>query len=49
MLERSIYAKGIFGIIKEDYHYDRLCIRGEYDVKLEITLVGIGYNIKKIL
>lgn len=37
MKERSIYAEGTFGIIKEDYQYDRL----------EITLVAIGFNIRK--
>lgn len=45
--KRSIYAEGTFGIIKEDYHYDRLRRRGESGVKLEITLVAIGFNIRK--
>ena len=47
MKKRSIYAEGTFGIIKEDYHYDRLRRRGESGVKLEITLVAIGFNIRK--
>lgn len=47
MKNRSIYAEGTFGIIKEDYHYNRLRRRGESGVKLEITLVAIGFNIRK--
>lgn len=47
MKERSIYAEGTFGIIKEDYHYDKLRRRGESGVKLEITLVAIGFNIRR--
>jgi transposase len=47
MKDRSIYSEGTFGIIKEDYHYNRLRRRGESGVKLEITLVAIGFNMRK--
>ena len=47
MKNRSIYAEGTFGIIKEDYHYARVRRRGISGVKLEITLVAIGFNLRK--
>lgn len=47
MKRRSIYAEGAFGIIKEDFKYDRLRRRGESGVKLEIILVATGFNIRK--
>ena len=42
-----IYAEGTFGIIKEDYQYSRLRRKGISGVKLEITLVAIGFNLRK--
>lgn len=47
MRNRSIFSEGAFGIIKEDYHYSRLRRRGESGVKLELTLVAIGFNIRR--
>ena len=44
---RQIYSEGVFGILKEDHHYSKLRRRGESGVKLEITLVAIGFNIRK--
>jgi len=45
--KRSIYAEGVFGILKQDYGYIRLHRRGKLKVELEITLTVIGFNLKK--
>lgn len=47
MKKRSSQAEGVFGIIKEDYGYDRLHRRGKSNVETEIFLVGIAFNIRK--
>lgn len=47
MKNRSSQAEGVFGIIKEDYGYDRLHRRGKSGVETEIFLVGIAFNIRK--
>ena len=46
-VRRSIEAEGAFGIIKQDWDYRRIHRRGMKDVKLEMFLVAIGFNIKK--
>lgn len=45
--QRSIQVEGAFGVIKEDFKYDRIHRRGMEKVKTEILMVCIGYNIKK--
>jgi len=45
--KRSIYAEGVFGILKQDYGYIRLHRRGIVKAELEITLVVTGFNLKK--
>jgi len=45
--KRSIYAEGVFGVLKQDYGYIRLHRRGILKVELEITLTVIGFNLKK--
>lgn len=47
MTQRSIQAEGVFANIKQNYEYTRLRRKGETDVKEEIYLVAIGYNIRK--
>jgi len=47
MHQRSNEAEGTFGDWKENHKYDRLRRRGEDGVKLEITLVAIGHNLRK--
>lgn len=45
--KRSIYAEGVFGILRQDYGYIRLHRRGILKTELEMTLVIIGFNLKK--
>ena len=47
-MQRSIQVEGAFGIIKEDYGFRRFKRRGLINVKLEFTLIAIGYNLNKI-
>ena len=46
-MNRSIQAKGTFGIIKCDKSYKRLRRKGLNNVQLEILLVACGYNLYK--
>ena len=45
---RSIEAEGTFGIFKQDWDYDRIHRRGIDNVRLEVTLAAIGFNLKKL-
>jgi len=45
--KRSIYAEGVFGVLKQDYGYIRLHRRGILKTELELTLVIIGFNLNK--
>jgi len=47
MYQRSNEAEGTFGDWKANQKYDRLRRRGMTGVKVEITLVAIGHNIRK--
>lgn len=47
MSNRSSQSEGAFGILKEDYKFNRLSRRGETGVKLEVYSAAIGFNIKK--
>lgn len=47
MYQRSNEAEGTFGDWKANQKYDRLRRRGITGVKVEITLVAIGHNIRK--
>ena len=47
MRNRSAQAEGAFADIKQDFEYVRLHRRGESGVKVELSLVCIGYNIRK--
>ena len=47
MMNRSIQAEGVFGILKWDKSYKRLFRRGEKAVNLELTLVFCGFNLYK--
>lgn len=46
--QRSIQAEGAFGQIKEDFRYTRLHRTGMENVNLEIHLVCIGHNLRKL-
>lgn len=45
--QRSIQSEGTFGIIKQNMDYVRLKRRGNINVKTELLLIGIAYNIRK--
>jgi transposase len=45
---RSIQVEGAFGVLKEDYGFRRFLTRGKKNVKVEFTLLCLGYNINKL-
>lgn len=45
--QRSIQVEGAFGVLKEDMGYARIRRRGIQNIKTEIFLVLIGYNLRK--
>lgn len=47
-MNRSIQAEGAFGVLKNDYDFQRFLLRGKTKVKLEILLLCFGYNINKL-
>lgn len=47
-MNRSIQVEGAFGVLKNDYGFQRFLLRGKTRVKLEILLLGFGYNINKL-
>ena len=44
---RSIQVEGAFGVLKNDYGFQRFLLRGKKKVKLEILLLSMGYNLNK--
>ncbi|MBR3241800.1 MAG: IS1182 family transposase [Parasporobacterium sp.] len=46
-MNRSIQAEGAFGVIKQDRKYRRISRKGHENVRLEIFLVLLGYNLYK--
>lgn len=44
---RSSQAEGTFGLIKQDLGYQRIRRRKTENVKLELMLLSIGYNLRK--
>ena len=47
-MNRSIQVEGAFGVLKNDYEFQRILLRGKPRVKLEILLLCMGYNINKL-
>ena len=47
-INRSIQVEGAFGVLKNDYEFQRFLLRGKTKVKLEILLLCFGYNINKL-
>ena len=45
---RSIQAEGVFGVIKENYKFRQLLLRGKKKVETEIAIVAMAYNINKL-
>lgn len=47
-MNRSIQVEGAFGVLKNDYDFQKFLLRGKTKVKLEIFLLCFGYNINKL-
>lgn len=47
-MNRSIQVEGAFGVLKNDYEFQRFLLRGKNKVKTEILLLCLGYNINKL-
>ena len=47
-MNRSIQVEGAFGVLKNDYEFQRFLLRVKLKVKLEILLLCFGYNINKL-
>lgn len=47
-MNRSIQVEGAYGVLKNDYGFQRFLLRGKTKVKLEIFLLCIGYSINKL-
>lgn len=47
-VNRSIQVEGAFGVLKNDYNFNRFLTRGKNSVKTEFFLLCFGYNINKL-
>ena len=47
-INRSIQVEGAFGVLKKDMGFRRFLTRGTPNVKTEITLLCLAYNIQKL-
>lgn len=47
-MNRSIQVEGAFGVLKNDYQFNRFLTRGKNSVKTEFILLCFGYNINKL-
>jgi transposase len=47
-VNRSIQVEGAFGVLKNDYNFNRFLTRGKSCVKTEFLLLCFGYNINKL-
>ena len=47
-INRSIQVEGAFGVLKNDYGFDRFLTCGKINVKIEFLLLSMGYNINKL-
>ena len=47
-MNRSIQVEGVFGVLKNDYNFQRFLLRGKTNVKIEFLLLSLGYNINKL-
>ena len=47
-MNRSIQVEGAFGVLKNDYKFQRFLLRGKPRVRLEILLLCLGYNLNKL-
>ena len=44
----SLQVEGTFGVLKNDYRFQRFLPQGKKKVKLEILLLSMGYNLNKL-
>jgi transposase len=47
-VNRSIQVEGAFGVLKNDYNFNRFLTRGKTSVKTEFILLCFGYNVNKL-
>lgn len=47
-MNRSIQVEGAFGVLKNNYEFNRFLTRGKSSVKTEFILLCFGYNINKL-
>jgi len=47
-VNRSIQVEGAFGVLKNDYGFNRFLTRGKHNVKTEFLLLCLGYNVNKL-
>lgn len=47
-MNRSIQAEGVFGILKQDLQFQRFLLRGKENVRTEILLLALGFDINKL-
>lgn len=47
-VNRSIQVEGAFGVLKNDYNFNRFLARGKNNVKTESLLLCLGYNVNKL-
>ena len=47
-MNRSIQEEGAFGVLKNDYEFQRFLLRGKTKVKREILLLCMEYNLNKL-
>lgn len=47
-INRSIQVEGAFGVLKNDYNFNRFLTRGKNSVENEFILLCLGYNINKL-
>lgn len=47
-MNRSIQVEGAFGVVKQDYGFQRFLHRGNKNVFMEILIVAMGYTVNKL-
>jgi transposase len=47
-MNRSIQAEGVFGILKQDLAFQRFLLRGKANVRTEMLLLALGFDINKL-
>lgn len=47
-MNRSIQSEGAFGVVKQDYGFQRFLHRGKKNIFMETLVVAMGYNVNKL-